>query len=115
MSVDDALEGLNDETPTLSLSSHQFDVTAEQDEDDAEVVFSFDPAAVSISGSTKRLLTYQLQSFADQESTPDGSVSIDGQRIRIDIPDADGNAIQRWGRGAVSIIDRTLYLSDNSS
>ena len=115
ISVDDALEELNDETPTLSLSSHQFDVTAEQDDDDATLIFSFDSAVVSITGSTKRLLTYQLQSFANQESTPDGSVSIEGQQITIDIPDADGNAIQRWGRGAVSIIDRTLYLSDTNS
>ncbi|MFC7213189.1 hypothetical protein ACFQO4_03730 [Saliphagus sp. GCM10025334] len=113
--VDRALETLNEEKPDLSLSSHGFEVSAEENEDGAVLTYTFDPETVSITGSTKRLLTYQLQSFADQESTPDGDVTIDGQRIVIDVPDADGAAIQRWGQGAVSIIDRTLYLSDNGN
>ncbi|UTF55111.1 hypothetical protein [Natronosalvus rutilus] len=113
--VDRALKTLNEEKPDLSLSSHGFEVSAEETDDGAVLTYTFDPKTVSITGSTKRLLTYQLQSFADQESTPDGDVPIDGQRIVIDVPDADGAAIQRWGQGAVSIIDRTLYLSDNGN
>ncbi|MFC7231313.1 hypothetical protein ACFQMM_07660 [Saliphagus sp. GCM10025308] len=113
--VDRALETLNEEKPDLSLSSHGFEVSAEETDDGAVLTYTFDPKTVSITGSTKRLLTYQLQSFADQESTPDGDVTIDGQQIVIDVPDADGAAVQRWGQGAVSIIDRTLYLSDNGN
>lgn len=115
MTVDEAVDTMNDDAPSLSLSSHDFDVTAEYDDGGASLIFEFEPGTIDISGSTKRLLRYQMRSFADQESTPDGEVQIRRNAVVIDIPDADGGAVQRWGEAAVAIIDRTLYLSDNSN
>ena len=112
-SADDAAQQLNDEAPALSLSSHGFELTANVDDESAVLVFEFDPETVDISGSTKRLLTYQLSSYADQESSPDGDVTIERNSIVVEIPDADGIAIEDWANAAVDIIDRTLYLSDN--
>lgn len=111
--LDDALEALTEGGPELTFSSHGFDVSSVVDEDAVVLTFEFDPETVEIQGSTKRLLTYQLQSFADQASTPEGDVTIGEQRIVIEIPDADGNAIEQWGEAAVTSIDRTLYLSDS--
>ncbi|MCU4971546.1 AAA family ATPase [Halobacteria archaeon AArc-m2/3/4] len=113
--VDEAIDSMNDETPSLSLSSHGFEVTADADDDGAVLTFEFDPDTVEITGSTKRLLRYQMRSFAEKESTPDGDVTIEGNTIVVDLPEADGDAVSRWGEAAVEIIDRTLYLSDNSS
>lgn len=113
--VDEAIDSMNDETPSLSLSSHGFEVTAEADDDGAVLVFEFDPDTVEITGSTERLLRYQMRSFAEQESTPDGDVTIEGNTIVVELPEADGDAVSRWGEAAVGIIDRTLYLSDNSN
>ncbi|WP_440765198.1 AAA family ATPase [Natronorubrum sp. DTA7] len=121
VTVEEAVETINEDAPAPELSSHHFDVTAEvfEGEDDdrggATLLFEFDTETVDISGSTKRLLQYQMRSFADRDSTPDGDVRIGRDRIVIEIPDSDGAAVQRWGEAAVSIIDRTLYLSDNSS
>ncbi|ELY38416.1 hypothetical protein [Natronorubrum tibetense] len=56
-----------------------------------KLLFEFDTETVDISGSTKRLLQYQVRSFADRESTPDGDVRIGRNRIVIEIPDSDGN------------------------
>jgi negative regulator of replication initiation len=33
----------------------------------------------------------------------------------VTLDDADGSDIKHWGESAADIIDRTLYLSDNSS
>ncbi len=121
VTVEEAVETLNENAPAPELSSHHFEVTAEvygsedDDRDGAVLLFEFDTETVDISGSTKRLLQYQMRSFADRDSTPDGDVSIGRDRIVIEIPDSDGSAVQRWGEAAVGIIDRTLYLSDNSS
>ena len=113
LSADDAAEQLNEEAPALSLSSHGFELTATVDDESAVLVFEFDPGTVDISGSTKRLLTYQLSSYADQESSPDGDVTIERNSIVVEIPNADGMAIEDWANAAVDIIDRTLYLSDS--
>ncbi|WP_440769062.1 AAA family ATPase [Natronorubrum sp. DTA28] len=121
VTVEAAVETINEDAPAPELSSHRFDVTAEvfegedDDRDGAALLFEFDTETVDISGSTKRLLQYQMRSFADRDSTPDSDVRIGRDRIVIEIPDSDGAAVQRWGEAAVSIIDRTLYLSDNSS
>ncbi|MFC4543569.1 hypothetical protein ACFO5R_16705 [Halosolutus amylolyticus] len=112
--VEEAVDTMNEDAPTPELSSHRFDVTAETDGDGAILTFEFDADTVDISGSTERLLTYQMRSYADQDSTPDGDVTIGQRRIVIEIPASDGTAVQQWGEAAVSIIDRTLYLSDNS-
>lgn len=114
VSVEDAVDTMNDETPSLSLASHDFEVTAEADDESASLRFEFDPASVELTGSTRRLLRYQLRSFGQRESTPAGDVTVEGQTLLIELPDPDGNAIQRWGEAAVSVIDRTLYLSDDS-
>ncbi|MCU4753844.1 hypothetical protein OB919_17965 [Halobacteria archaeon AArc-curdl1] len=111
--LDEALEALTEGGPELTFSSHGFDVSSVEDDDGVVLTFEFDPETVEIQGSTKRLLTYQLQSFADQASTPEGDVTIGDQRIVIEIPNADGNAIEQWGDAAVTSIDRTLYLSDS--
>lgn len=115
VTVDEAVDRMNEDAPALSLSSYDFDVTAEADDESAILLFEFDPETIEIAGSTERLLKYQMRSFANQESTPDGEVTIAGQTIVVELPDADGNDVQRWGEAAVSIIDRTLYLSDTSS
>ncbi|ELY62108.1 hypothetical protein [Natronolimnohabitans innermongolicus] len=133
ISVAEAVETINEDAPAPELSSHTFDVSADvygredgsdADTDDAlegetgteDTVLTFEfEDTVDISGSTKRLLQYQMRSFADQEETPDADVSIGQHRIVIEIHDSDGNAVTRWNEAAVSIIDRTLYLSDNSS
>ena len=64
--------------------------------------------------STARLLRYQLRSFADSIGTSDVDVTVDGNRIVVDIPDADGADVSRWQHAVVEAIDRTLFLSDNS-
>ncbi|WP_137290128.1 AAA family ATPase [Natronorubrum halophilum] len=123
VTVEEAVDTINENAPAPELSSHRFDVTAEvhatdegeADGDSAVLIFEFDADTVDLSGSTKRLLQYQMRSFADRDSTPHGDVTIGRQRIVIEIPNSDGSAVQRWGEAAVSIIDRTLYLSDNSS
>ncbi|WP_121742870.1 AAA family ATPase [Natronorubrum halophilum] len=123
VTVEEAVDTINENAPAPELSSHRFDVTAEvhatdegeADGDSAVLIFKFDADTVDLSGSTKRLLQYQMRSFADRDPTPDGDVTIGRQRIVIEIPNSDGSAVQRWGEAAVSIIDRTLYLSDNSS
>ena len=112
-SARDAAEQLNEEAPALSLSSHGFELTATVDDESAVLVFEFDPGTGDISGSTKRLLSYQLRSYADQESSPNGDVTIERNSIVVEIPDADGMAIEDWANAVVDIIDRTLYLSDN--
>lgn len=115
VTVEEAVDTMNEDAPAPELSSHRFDVTAEdRDDGSAVLTFEFDTETVDITGSTERLLQYQMRSFADRESTPDGDVTIGRDRIVIAIPDSDGTAIQQWGEAAVSIIDRTLYLSDNS-
>jgi hypothetical protein len=115
VSVEDAVDTMNENAPAPELSSHRFDVTAEETGDGGAVVtLAFEPDTIEIEGSTKRLLQYQLQSFADRESTPAADVTIGRDRIVIEIADSEGTAIQRWGEAAVSIVDRTLYLSDNS-
>ncbi|QLK25267.1 AAA family ATPase [Natrinema zhouii] len=115
VSVEDAVDTMNENAPVPELSSHRFDVTAEETGDGGAVVtLAFEPDTIEIAGSTKRLLQYQLQSFADRESTPAADVTISRDRIVIELPDSDGTAIQQWGEAAVSIVDRTLYLSDNS-
>ncbi|MFP9060482.1 hypothetical protein ACLI4R_08105 [Natrialbaceae archaeon A-chndr2] len=111
--LDEALEALTEGGPELTFSSHGFDVSSVEDDDGVVLTFEFDPETVEIQGSTKRLLTYQLQSFADQASTPEGEITIGDQRIVIEIPNADGHAIEQWGDAAVTSIDRTLYLSDS--
>ncbi|WP_408958741.1 AAA family ATPase [Natrinema sp. 74] len=116
VTVKEAVDTMNEDAPAPELSSHRFDVTAEEiDGGGATLTFEFDTETVDITGSTERLLTYQMQSFADRESAPDGDVTIGRDRIVIEIFDSDGTAIQQWGEAAVDIIDRTLYLSDNSS
>ena len=113
--VEDAVDTMNENAPAPELSSHRFDVTAEETGDGGAVVtLAFEPDTIEIEGSTKRLLQYQLQSFADRESTPAADVTIGRDRIVIEIADSEGTAIQRWGEAAVRIVDRTLYLSDNS-
>ncbi|PGF14719.1 AAA family ATPase [Natrinema sp. CBA1119] len=115
VSVEDAVDTMNENAPAPELSSHRFDVTAEETGGGgAMVTLAFEPDTIEIEGSTKRLLQYQLQSFADRESTPAADVTIGRDRIVIEIADSEGTAIQRWGEAAVSIVDRTLYLSDNS-
>ncbi|WP_226041373.1 AAA family ATPase [Natrinema sp. DC36] len=115
VSVEDAVDTMNENAPAPELSSHRFDVTAEETGDGGAVLtLAFEPDTIEIEGSTKRLLQYQLQSFADRESTPAADVTIGRDRIVIEIADSEGTAIQRWGEAAVSIVDRTLYLSDNS-
>ncbi len=116
VTVEAAVDTMNEDAPAPELSSHRFDVTAtETDGGGATLTFEFDTETIDITGSTERLLQYQMQSFADRESTPDGDVTIDRDRIVIELFDSDGTAVQQWGEAAVSIIDRTLYLSDNSN
>ncbi|WP_339103762.1 AAA family ATPase [Haloterrigena salinisoli] len=138
VTVEEAVETINEDAPAPELSSHRFDVSAEVygsdgvgngDGDGADsdglarddggentvLTYEFETDTVEISGSTKRLLQYQLRSFADRDATPEADVTIGRDRIVIEIPDSDGDAVQRWSEAAVGIIDRTLYLSDNSS
>lgn len=134
VTVEEAVDTINEEAPAPELSSHRFDVSAEvygADEDadgtapdgverddggeNTVLTYEFETDTVEISGSTKRLLQYQLRSFADRDATPEADVTIGRNRIVIELPDSDGDAVQRWSEAAVDIIDRTLYLSDNSS
>ncbi len=115
VTVAEAVDTMNEDAPAPELSSHRFDVTAEETDGSAIVTLEFGADTVDITGSTKRLLQYQMRSFADRDSTPDGEVTIDRDRIVIEIPDSDGAAVKQWGEASVSIVDRTLYLSDNSS
>ena len=114
VSVDEAVETVNEEEPALSRSSHGVDATAEVDDDSATLVYEFDPETVETTDSTGRLLRYQLRSFADSTGASDVDVTVDGNRIVVDIPDADGADVSRWKHAVVEAIDRTLFLSDNS-
>lgn len=115
VTVEEAVDTMNEDAPAPELSSHRFDVRAEETDDGSAVLtLEFGAETIDITGSTERLLQYQMQSFAEKDSTPDADVTIGRDRIVIEIPDSDGAAIQQWGEAAVSIIDRTLYLSDNS-
>ncbi|MDF9746506.1 AAA family ATPase [Natrinema salsiterrestre] len=115
VTVEEAVDTMNEDAPAPELSSHRFDVRAEETDDGSAVLtLEFGAETIDITGSTERLLQYQMQSFAEKDSTPDADVTIGRDRIVIEIPDSDGGAIQQWGEAAVSIIDRTLYLSDNS-
>lgn len=132
VTVVEAVEEINEDAPAPELSSHRFDVTgeipdtdpagtdeSEPDGDDADdetddVVLQFEFDDVDLTGSTKRLLRYQLQSYADRDETPECDLSIADNRVVVDLYDADGTDVKRWGDAAVSIVDRTLYLSDES-
>ncbi len=114
LTVEEAVEGVNEDAPTPSLSSREFSLSATEDGDDVVLVFEFDPAVVDVTGSTRRLLSYQLGSFAGQESTPDGEVTVEDRRVVIEIPEPEGVDVARWSEAAVSIVDRTLYLSEGA-
>ncbi|AGB16168.1 hypothetical protein Halru_1561 [Halovivax ruber XH-70] len=111
LTVDDAVEAVNESEPSLARSAHG--VTSSAEKDDDGVVLVYDLETADAGQSTKRLLTYQLQSFAN-ESDVDVDVSVAGNRIVVDIPDAEGTDVSQWEAAIVEVIDRTLYLSDNS-
>ncbi|WP_152415771.1 AAA family ATPase [Halovivax asiaticus] len=111
LTVDDAVEAVNESNPSLSRSAHG--VTSSAEKDDDGVVLVYDLETADAGQSTKRLLTYQLQSFAN-ESDVDVDVSVAGNRIVVDIPDAEGTDVSQWEAAIVEVIDRTLYLSDSN-
>ncbi|MFC3958263.1 AAA family ATPase [Halovivax cerinus] len=109
ITIDDAVEAINDSVPELSRSTHGVDASAEVDDD--AVVLVYDLETTDATDASTRLLRYQLQSFAAQ-SDADVDVTVSGNRIVVDIPDADGTDVSQWEAAIVEVIDRTLYLSD---
>lgn len=110
LSVDDAVDQINDESPSLSRSTRRLTSKATADDDGVTLSYELDAEAAD---STTRLLRYQLQQFADQAGG-DVDVSVSGNRVVVEIPDAEGSAVSQWRRAIVEVVDRTYYLSDNS-
>ncbi|WP_247728672.1 AAA family ATPase [Halovivax limisalsi] len=110
ISVDDAVERVNDEAPSLSRSTRRLTAKATADDDGVTLTYELDDEATD---STNRLLRYQLEQFADQ-AAGEVDVSVSGNRVVVDIPDADGSTVSQWRRAIVEVIDRTYYLSDNT-
>ena len=108
--LDDAVDELDDGEYTFPLSGSAFQVGASTDAE--TVTLRFTPEnPVELDGARERLLKYQLRNYLDRDDTAHAELSVDGGTVILDIPGADGPAVDAWADAAVQIVDRTLYLS----
>ncbi|WP_227130710.1 MSCRAMM family adhesin SdrC [Halorubellus salinus] len=108
--LDAAVDELDDESYTFPLSGSSFDVTADADAETATLSFTSNEA-MDLGGARERLLTYQLRNYLDRDDTTHAELSVDENAVVLEIPAADGPAVNAWADAIVQIIDRTLYLS----
>ena len=108
--LDAAVDELDDGSYTFPLSGSSFDVTADADSETATLSFT-STEAMDLGGARERLLTYQLRNYLDRDDTTHAELSVNESAVVLEIPAADGPAVNAWADAIVQIIDRTLYLS----
>jgi len=108
--LDDAVDALDEGGYTFPLSGSAFEVGAAADAETASLSFTPEES-VDLSGARERLLKYQLRNYLDRDDTAHAELSVDGGTVVLEIPGANGPAVDAWADAAVQIIDRTLYLS----
>jgi hypothetical protein len=108
--LDAAVTELDDGSYTFPLSGSTFEVGASADAETATLTFTSDEP-VDLGGARERLLTYQLRNYLDKDDTTHADLTVDGSTVVLDIPAANGQAVDAWADATVQIIDRTLYLS----
>lgn len=108
--LDAAVDELDGGSYTFPLSGSSFDVTADADSETATLSFT-STEAMDLGGARERLLTYQLRNYLDRDDTTHAELSVNENTVVLEIPVADGPAVNAWADAIVQIIDRTLYLS----
>ena len=108
--LDTAVAELDDGSYTFPLSGSSFDVNAIAQSETATLSFTPDEE-VDLDGARERLLKYQLRNYLDRDDTAHAELSVEGGTVQLEIPAANGPAVDGWADAAVQIIDRTLYLS----
>jgi hypothetical protein len=108
--LDAAVDELDDGSYTFPLSGSSFNVTADAEAETATLSFTPEEP-LALDGARERLLKYQLRNYLDRDDTAHADLSVDGSTVNLEIPAANGPAVDAWADAAVQIIDRTLYLS----
>jgi hypothetical protein len=108
--LDAAVDELDGGSYTFPLSGSSFDVSADANAETATLTFT-STEGMELDGARERLLTYQLRNYLDRDDTTHAELSVNENAVVLEIPAADGPAVNAWADAIVQIIDRTLYLS----